>query len=293
MCNMIESYWLIRGKFMKFLYKLKAFTLAEVMITLTIIGVISAIVVPVAFHSRPDENVMKFKKAHNTLYQVINTLVTSDKYYKDGDLGIKADGNPVTYTSEMMGYFCNTFADLLSTKFVNCCKYEDASRTGNFTHWLLSNETIAYIANGSPMKRTVNDSTIKESKKRFDSECKKSGKTFGAEIITTDGVAYYQAGKPQFGSSNVAPSEHNELTEEIKLRYFSPPGQFPAFYSDEQGNDIAYKIFCIDIDGIPENVTTTDCVNECPFGYGIRADGKIMNGARADEWLEKDIQGEN
>mgnify|MGYP006916097546 CR=1 FL=1 len=59
------------------------------------------------------------------------------------------------------------------------------------------------------------------------------------------------------------------------------------------GLDSIYKIFCVDIDGIPDNVTKTDCVNECPFGYGIRADGKIMNGKRADEWLEKDIQGEN
>ena len=46
----------------------KGFTLAEVMITLTVIGIITAVIIPVAIHSKPDENIMKFKKAHNTLY---------------------------------------------------------------------------------------------------------------------------------------------------------------------------------------------------------------------------------
>ena len=45
---------------------------------------------------------------------------------------------------------------------------------------------------------------------------------------------------------------------------------------------------CIDIDGIPTNATTDDCVNECPFGYSLRADGKIFLGAKAKEWLAKD-----
>ena len=47
-------------------------------------------------------------------------------------------------------------------------------------------------------------------------------------------------------------------------------------------------MFCIDIDGVPANATETNCVNECPFGYGIRVDGKIIAGKRATEWLEKE-----
>jgi len=41
---------------------LKGFTLAEVMIVLTVIGILAGILIPVANNSRPDENVMKFKK---------------------------------------------------------------------------------------------------------------------------------------------------------------------------------------------------------------------------------------
>ena len=29
------------------------------------------------------------------------------------------------------------------------------------------------------------------------------------------------------------------------------------------------------------------CGNECPFGYGVRADGKIVPGTKALYWLEK------
>ena len=43
-----------------------------------------------------------------------------------------------------------------------------------------------------------------------------------------------------------------------------------------------YKVFCMDIDGLNND--------EDPFGYGIRVDGKIILGARAQEWLEKSIQ---
>ena len=46
------------------------------------------------------------------------------------------------------------------------------------------------------------------------------------------------------------------------------------------------------IDGTPENATSDDCVNECPFGYGLRADEKILAGARAQEWLERDVNEE-
>lgn len=53
----------------------------------------------------------EFKKAHNTLFQVISTLVSSDKYYLNGDLGAKANGSDVDAT-----YFCETFSDVVSVK---------------------------------------------------------------------------------------------------------------------------------------------------------------------------------
>ena len=46
----------------------------------------------------------------------------------------------------------------------------------------------------------------------------------------------------------------------------------------------------MDIDGLGKNSTNSNCDNECPFGYGLREDGKIIAGARAQQWLQKSIQ---
>ena len=93
----------------------KGFTLAEILIVLVIIGVLTMILLPVAFQSSPDEKVMKFKKGYNTLNTVIRELVSSDRYYQNGDLGTRANGN--TIDGEHDGditYFCETFADTIS-----------------------------------------------------------------------------------------------------------------------------------------------------------------------------------
>jgi len=101
----------------------RGFTLAEVMIVLTVIGVLTAILLPVARQSMPDENLMKFKKAHNTLGTAIRELVTSDKYYLDGDLGTKSDSTVLDRSNDNnFLYFCNTIADVVSTKEINCKK---------------------------------------------------------------------------------------------------------------------------------------------------------------------------
>ena len=53
--------------------------------------------------------------------------------------------------------------------------------------------------------------------------------------------------------------------------------------------------FCIDVDGIPAggSANCDDKKDICPFGYGIRVDGKIVTGARANEWIAKSIQKED
>lgn len=289
-----------------------AFTIAEIMITLTVVGIISAIVLPAALHNKPDENVMKFKKAHNTLYQVIRNLITSTKYC-DGDLGYRPnpdDGGcgdnkiqilnwpPELYRANQT-YFCKTIADLLSAKRVNCI--QEAS--WDYDHILLSNESIYNVPieqvddgeGGTRYKATlgaVTSSTIQSAKEYMDTACKKRAKIMGSQIVTTDDTVYYEtSSKTEFGVQHIGPSDDNGLADIIHARYFAPPGKPPVF-SDEKGFDVAYKIFCIDVDGIPGTASADDCVNECPFGYGIRADGKIMPGARASEWLKKDIQGE-
>ena len=306
----------------------KGFTLAEVLIVLVIIGVLAAVLMPSMVNVVPDEDLLKFKSANETLHNVIHELVTSPKYYCDGDLGLKS--NCITKLSKSVSttddersiYFCQTFAEQIPTKSVNCQRGQMTSKYGhlNLAYKFLDKADVVSKANYF----TVTPQTIQKTKKYFDLACKYRAPTMGEEIVATDGTVYYEACTRGFGAylkititnSNSGSSsssgddigdggdddsgddveeddnEEEEETTEYRARWFSPPGQFPATISDQNGFDVAYKVFCIDIDGIPSNATKNDCVNECPFGYGIRADGKIITGEKADQWLQRSVQSE-
>ena len=223
----------------------KAFTLAEIMIVLAVIGVLTAILLPVAFHSTPDENVMKFKKGHNALLTVVRELVNSDQYYLEGDLSVRANGVVIDGTHDGdYTYLCNTIADIMDTKSVDCSE-DDVSVTWMF--WDLLNRTE------------------EDNKTLSDQGCKDVASEVGPEIVTTEGIVFYQTyPKMPFGYVN-----------ETGIRNLLDN-------KDDNGFIASYKTFCMDIDGIDEG--------EDPFAYGIRVDGKVIFGARAEEWLQKSIQ---
>ena len=244
--------------------KNSAFTLAEIMIVLSVIGILTAILLPAARQITPDENVIKFKKAHNTLYSTVRELVTSDKYYLDGDLGIKPDGTRIlgsfsngggatTSDTSLIKYFCNSFADIVSTKSVNC---STTSTCANCTP-----QTFVSVPANGPSAGW--DMTYDVAKTQFDSACSSNATSVGAEIITTDGVSFFQV--------NPAGTFGLDWGGGVRLLTADMGGY--------------YKVFCFDVD--------TFGSGEAPFGYGIRADGKILNGARADAWLNKSIQGDD
>ncbi len=258
----------------------KGFTLAEIMIALVVIGVITSILLPVAFNNIPNENIMKFKKGNATLAKVINELVTSGEYYKEGDLGIKADGSVVDSTGENLSYLCETICEVLNCKKINCNTMLRTDVTGEM---LLSNEILndllETIQTEEGRIRTVTDETIEKGKKFLDNQCKIGAMKMGKEITTPDNIVYYKVGANSLGAGSQG------------VRYFA--GGNKANIKDKNGFGIVYKIFCMDIDGFDEAKGSENCddVNDvCPFGYGIRADGKIILGKRATEWLEKSIQ---
>lgn len=255
----------------------KGFTLAEIMIALTVIGVITSILLPVAFQSTPDENIMKFKKGNSTLAKVINELVTSEKFYKDNDLGLMPDGTAIKPKTVYMGcstdaagndastkYFCLSFADILNTKNVNC----STASTGENDE----NTFVAVALNTSLLSSVSYQKTEAEAKTIFDNVCKNNASTVGAEITTSDGIVYYQ-GNPNatFGlywsgctiDDRLFVVGRGEKKSGIALESF-------------------YKVFCMDVDGINKG--------EDPFGYGIRADGKVLLGKRATDWTQKTLQ---
>ncbi len=255
----------------------KAFTLAEILIVLVIIGILTMILLPIAFQSSPNEDVMKFKKGYNTLGSVIRELVTSDKYYQNGDLGIDSKGNQIYDGEGQRTYFCKSFADVISAKEVNCMEDEIGWKAGR-TYILLNGESIG--ASYKP-KNPTQDS-ISQAKIKLDTNCKDAQNDTPEEIILNDGIIFYSASSVAFGTAFT--KNANDDNYNWKTRYFSPPDKFPANYCDKSGFDIAYKVFCMDVDKFNSG--------EDPFGFGIRADGKILTGARADEWVNKSIQKE-
>ena len=250
-----------------------AFTLAEIMIALVVIGVITSILLPVAFNSVPDENVMKFKKGNATLAKVINELVSSDKYYADGDLGKYPNGDLINGENKNdLTYFCQSFADVVSTKKVNCKGGKpSASFSGDVSEGSVVCSDWDFYGNNQPTQAASADKFCK------------TYTDLGEEIVTSDGIVYYETSAfPPFGWDKYLGGTNILFHESI--------GYANNAYTDlatTKINEInnAYRckrVFCMDIDGIGKG--------EDPFGYGIRVDGKIVLGERAKEWLNKSIQ---
>ena len=65
--------------------KFKAFTLVELMIALTVIGILSALVLPMLSNNSPNRNKMMMKKAYYTITDVVNELVNDTALYPEID----------------------------------------------------------------------------------------------------------------------------------------------------------------------------------------------------------------
>lgn len=247
----------------------KAFTLAEILIVLVIIGVLTMILLPVAFQSSPDKEVMKFKKGNNTLLTVIKELVSSDEYYQDGDLGIRAGGEMIDGEHDNdITYFCETFADVISTKSVNCSKNTICKNQYCWNH-LGTIEGKKYC-------------DIEKLKKTADEACLNSEEAVGAEIVSGDEIIYYQTSPIfTFGITHDLATAANSATEEDDTLAGGAKNR-SALIKNDDGFVSTYKFICMDIDGIKKGNN--------PFGYALRYDGKVILGALADEWMKKTIQ---
>ena len=235
----------------------KAFTLAEIMIVLTIIGVLTAILMPVAFQSSPDKNVMRFQKIN------IN-LVTSEKYYSGGDLGLIAkvkkeidsssgiEEAEIEYT-EITGnaawhktYFCKTMEDVLNVKKTNCINANISGTNG----WIEYSQS----ADGTSEDHIEDE---------LDKECAKATNDKISHLVLSDGAVVYETRTDvTFGKLDTDGNKFFHKINDKRMYY-------------------RYKVYCVDIDGIGKG--------EAPFGYAIRADGRMLAGKRAQEWSNKSV----
>ena len=268
----------------------KAFTLAEIIVVLVIIGILTAILIPIFSNDVSEkEKVLKFLKGNDNLESAIGELLSSEKYFLNGDLGKKPNGELIDGShSDDKTYFCDKLAEILGHKTKNCIT-ENTGING-------------YISSSD-------STTLAAQKKWLDTECmlvqkyvKRTSKKEGKEIKTVDDIYYFQTAPDMlFGmdkrsqldyycSTSVDAVDKN-AADYCKNGAGVGSRAFGATLNSG-GFDVMYKTICFDIDGVPDGADKDNCINECPFAYGIRADGKIVSGARADEWLQKSNENE-
>ena len=262
----------------------KAFTLAEILIVLVVIGILLSVLLPTVKNIKANEKVVKFKKGHNALLNAVQELVVSDKYYISGDLGTKPNGTMLTpINTSDHEYLIKTIADVLNVKKVNPKqgRFDGASAlllvapedclNGAPPGALAEVSTILDYCSGKYATAT----TIENKKNKFSALCNVHSAAQAEQIVTSDGLWFWDAYPiATFG-------DKENPTDNSGRRTFS--------LKDVNGFTAVYKLFCMDIDGVPSNATKDDCINECPFAYGIGVDGKIFTSKRVDEWLEKSV----
>ena len=79
----------------------KGFTLAEILIALGIIGVLSAILLPAFFRSKPNEEMLILKKSYYLMSRAVSEIINDDDFYPDDPEGDNYSGfsntSSVTY----------------------------------------------------------------------------------------------------------------------------------------------------------------------------------------------------
>lgn len=121
------------------MYK-KGFTLSEVMVTMGILGVLSAILIPVIMHTAPDANKVMFKKSYYTLERTVNLLINDDINYPaeqtvtSGSIDYPRGFNYLVETvNNGQAKFCYLVADTLNTvDAVTCSSRTSSGLVGSF-----------------------------------------------------------------------------------------------------------------------------------------------------------------
>ena len=106
--------------------KKNGFTLAELMLVFTVIGILTAILVPALFSAMPDIPKLKAKKAYNTFSRAVEQLINTAPYAEAGSFAavniIKDSGESNDDSKARNLLFCNSMVSALNATHVDLRK---------------------------------------------------------------------------------------------------------------------------------------------------------------------------
>jgi len=247
-------YWQVQGD------RIKAFTLAEIMIVLSVIAVLTAILLPAARNAMPNEEVLKFKKTHNALTSAIREMVNSDKYFLDGDLTKKPDGSPANTC-----YQAHALADILNAQVLDC--KDDITPTG--------------------LCIEVNDEM--DDIKSADTNCD-SGYSISRTVMNVETEFFsFSTIKLQNGAivSYFPPNGSCIDSQGFNASYgVAHILQKETSYDIDNDGELTFYDAVLMLESCTNN--TEEKIET--FTYLVRSDGKIITSSKVDEWLERDVQ---
>ena len=143
--------------------KKRAFTLGEVLVTLMIVGVIAALIIPIIKNAQPDKQKLMFKKAYTNVERIVTEMVNDDDLYPEVGDYVGLDNttdvkvNDTTYTGNTK--FCNLFAmkvNIIDDGAIHCPATPGGGGTYNTPSFVTAHSVAYYL----PSTNFAADATI-------------------------------------------------------------------------------------------------------------------------------------
>lgn len=113
--------------------KIKAYTLSEVLVTIGILGVLAAMIIPAVTKTKPDVNKVMFKKAYSSIEKTVADMIGDSIAYPSTDTTgfANADTSGITGFPASTDKFCYLFSQRMNT--VNTVNCPSTGGPGTFT----------------------------------------------------------------------------------------------------------------------------------------------------------------
>lgn len=262
---------------------IKAFTVAELVIVIAVLGIISATVAMSSIKSAPNDKLLKFRKAHMMLTKGVEELSGNKVFYTQGDFSKKADGSIVPHLKQDgIDYFCDTLSTMLAAEKVNCAGIK--STPYSFYEYQEDNKG-----------KITPDCASTKNPKALDMECScnlikhllNGDFPYRSKIVNADNITFaFPLGVDFYNISQKA--------EEGGTCFGSDIFYQPVCVSLEEFNmDINNDSSVDELDyfacekALRESEDYEKILNYTPFAYGVRRDGKIILGEKTQQWLKR------